>query len=135
MRASTNQFGRITEGTGEPTTISHHGVLGCLGCTREQRRPDLHRPAGATEGRSAMTRMLHHTARMCIRHRLVVLGVWLVVAIVLVGVSHKLGDNTNDNLSLPGTGSQKATDTLAKSFPDQSNGTSPIVLHAKSGQL
>ena len=50
-------------------------------------------------------------------------------------MSHRLGDNTNDNLSLPGTNSQKATDTLAKSFPDQANGTSPIVLHAKSGKL
>ena len=36
---------------------------------------------------------------------------------------------------LPGTDSQKATDTLAKSFPSQANGTSPIVLHASSGKL
>ena len=53
----------------------------------------------------------------------------------LVVVSHRLGDNTNDNLSLPGTDSQRATDTLAASFPDQANGTSPIVLHAPSGRL
>ena len=46
-----------------------------------------------------------------------------------------LGDNTNDNLTLPGTGSQHATDTLAKSFPDQANGTSPIVLHVSNGKL
>jgi RND superfamily putative drug exporter len=45
------------------------------------------------------------------------------------------GDNTNDNLSLPGTGSQHATDTLSSSFPAQANGTSPIVLHARSGKL
>ncbi len=64
-----------------------------------------------------------------------VLGVWLVLTIALVIVSHRLGDNTNDNLSLPGTDSQQATDTLAKSFPDQANGTSPIVLHASSGKL
>jgi putative drug exporter of the RND superfamily len=52
-----------------------------------------------------------------------------------VGVSHRLGDNTNDNASLPGTNSQQATDTLSKSFPDQANGTSPIVLHVSSGKL
>ena len=46
-----------------------------------------------------------------------------------------LGDKTNDNLSLPGTGSQHATDTLSSSFPAQANGTSPIVLHAPSGKL
>ena len=64
-----------------------------------------------------------------------VVGVWLVLAVALVVVSQQLGDNTNDNLSLPGTDSQKATDTLSKSFSAQSNGTSPIVLHAPSGKL
>ena len=58
-----------------------------------------------------------------------------MAAVALVGVSHRLGDNTNDNLTLPGTGSQHATDALAKSFPDQSNGTSPIVLHVSNGKL
>ena len=36
---------------------------------------------------------------------------------------------------MPGTDSQRATDALSKSFPDQANGSSPIVLHAKSGKL
>jgi RND superfamily putative drug exporter len=65
----------------------------------------------------------------------VVLGVWLVATIALVVVSHRLGDNTNDNLSLPGTDSQRATQVLKGSFPAQANGTSPIVLHAKTGKL
>ena len=82
-----------------------------------------------------MTGALYGLARFCVRRRLLVVGVWLVVAVALVAVSHQLGDNTNDNLSLPGTDSQMATDVLKKSFPDQANGTSPIVLHAHSGQL
>jgi RND superfamily putative drug exporter len=82
-----------------------------------------------------MTGVLYGLARSCVRRRFVVLGVWLVLTIVLVGVSHRLGDNTNDNLSLPGTDSQQATDTLARSFPDQANGTSPIVLYASNGKL
>jgi putative drug exporter of the RND superfamily len=82
-----------------------------------------------------MTGALYRLARFCARYRFVVLAVWLVVAVVLVGVSHRLGDNTNDNLTLPGTGSQSATDTLSTSFPDQANGTSPIVLHVSSGKL
>jgi putative drug exporter of the RND superfamily len=82
-----------------------------------------------------MTGVLYGLARFCIRRRLAVLGVWLVAAIALIVVSHRLGENTNDNLSLPGTDSQHATDTLAKSFPNQANGTSPIVLHASSGKL
>jgi RND superfamily putative drug exporter len=82
-----------------------------------------------------MTGMLYAIAKFCVRRRFVVLGIWLVVTIALVAISHGLGENTSENLSLPGTDSQRATDTLAKSFPDQSNGTSPIVLHAASGKL
>ena len=82
-----------------------------------------------------MTGALYGLARFCARHRFVVLTVWLLLAVALVGVSHQLGDHTNDSLTLPGTNSQQATDTLAKSFPDQSNGTSPIVLHVGSGKL
>jgi RND superfamily putative drug exporter len=82
-----------------------------------------------------MTGILHALAQFCIRRRFLVAGVWLVAAIALVGVSQQLGDNTNDNLSLPGTDSQKATDTLNRSFPSQANGTSPIILHAPSGKL
>ncbi len=82
-----------------------------------------------------MTGVLYGIARFCTRQRYVVLAVWLVVAVGLVAVSHRLGDNTNDNLSLPGTNSQHATDTLSKSFPNQANGSSPIVLHVANGKL
>jgi putative drug exporter of the RND superfamily len=82
-----------------------------------------------------VTGVLYGLAKSCVRHRFIVLGLWLVVTVVLVSVSHSLGDNTNDNLSLPGTDSQRASDTLTRSFPDQANGTSPIVLHAYKGKL
>jgi putative drug exporter of the RND superfamily len=86
-------------------------------------------------GGQNLTGTLYGLARFCIRHRFVVLGVWIAMTVALVAVSHTLGDNTNDNLSLPGTDSQRATDTLNKSFPAQANGTSPIVLHASGGKL
>ena len=82
-----------------------------------------------------MTGVLYRIARFCVRHRFVVFGVWVLVAVVLVAVSHRLGDATSDNLNLPGTNSQRATDALSRSFPAQANGVSPIVLHAKSGKL
>ncbi len=82
-----------------------------------------------------MTGILYSIARVCVARRYVVLGLWLVVTVALAVVSQGLGDQTNDNLSLPGTGSQHATDTLKTSFPTQANGTSPIVLHAPSGKL
>ncbi len=82
-----------------------------------------------------MTGALHAVAQFCVRRRLVVIGVWLVATVALVAVSHGLGETTSEDLSLPGTDSQRAMDTLARSFPDQANGTSPIVLHAASGKL
>ncbi|TMM05781.1 MAG: MMPL family transporter [Actinobacteria bacterium] len=82
-----------------------------------------------------MTRMLYAVARFSVRRRFVVLALWLLAAIALVAISHRMGDNTNDNLSLPGTNSQQATNTLTSSFPGQANGASPIVLHARSGKL
>ncbi len=82
-----------------------------------------------------MTGRLYGVGRFCVRHRFVVCGVWLVAAVALIAVSHRLGETTSEDLSLPGTDSQRATDTLAKSFPNQSNGSSPIVLYAAHGKL
>jgi putative drug exporter of the RND superfamily len=96
--------------------------------------PTAVKPLRERDG-AVMTGVLYAIARFCVRHRFVVFGVWVVMAIALVAVSHRLGDNTNDNLSLPGTNSQKATDSLQRSFPAQANGVSPIVLRAKSGKL
>ena len=82
-----------------------------------------------------MTGVLYAIARFCAKWRFAVLAVWLVAAIALAVVAGRAGDKTNDNLKLPGTDSQRATDALAKSFPDQANGSSPIVLHVHSGKL
>jgi RND superfamily putative drug exporter len=82
-----------------------------------------------------MTGVLYRLAQFCVKRRLIVAAVWLVVTVALVAISHGLGDNTNDNLSLPGTDSQRATDALKHSFPAQADGTSPIVLHASNGTL
>jgi len=82
-----------------------------------------------------MTGVLYRLAHFSVRNRFAVLAVWLLAVVALVVVSHRLGENTNDNLSLPGTDSQRATDALANSFPDQANGSSPIVVHASGGKL
>ncbi len=82
-----------------------------------------------------MTGRLYGLGRFCVRHRFVVCGVWLVAAVALIAISHSLGETTSEDLSLPGTDSQRAADTLAESFPNQANGSSPIVLHAAQGKL
>ncbi len=82
-----------------------------------------------------MTGVLYRLGKLCVRHRFVVIAVWLVAVIALVGVSHSMANLTNDSSSLPGTNSQAAVSTLQKSFPAAANGTSPIIFHAPSGQL
>jgi RND superfamily putative drug exporter len=82
-----------------------------------------------------MAGALYKVARFCARRRFWILAAWILVAAALTFVSHRAGDVTNDSLTLPGTNSQSATDTLSKSYPDQANGSSPIVLHVANGKL
>jgi len=55
-----------------------------------------------------------------------------VIAIALVVVANSTGRPENDNLNLPGTGSQSATDLLDEKLPEQANGSVPIVLQSDS---
>ena len=61
------------------------------------------------------------------------LGAWLVVFAVLAIAARSVGPDLNDNLTLPGSDSQKAADLLTERFPSQANGTNPVVLQAPSG--
>jgi uncharacterized membrane protein YdfJ with MMPL/SSD domain len=62
-----------------------------------------------------------------------VLAVWVVIAASIVIVAKTVGQETNDNLTLPGTDSQAATNLLSDKFPDQANGSVPIALKAPEG--
>jgi uncharacterized membrane protein YdfJ with MMPL/SSD domain len=50
-----------------------------------------------------------------------------------VGVARSVGQETNDDLSLPGTDSQAASNLLSDKFPDQANGSVPIAFRAPAG--
>ena len=83
-----------------------------------------------------MSRALHGLAEVCVRWRWLVVGVWaLIVVAHLVVSSVTGGPATDDDLSLPGTDSQAATDLLAAKFPPQQNGSSPVVFHVAAGRL
>src|SRR5918995_1718446 len=68
-------------------------------------------------------------------HKGVVLLAWLVALIVVGALVKSVGANTSNNLELPGTDSQAATDVLAERFPPQQNGKNPIVFHTKTGKV
>jgi putative drug exporter of the RND superfamily len=61
-----------------------------------------------------------------------VVAAWVVIAIGLVVVANSVGRPENDDVTLPGTGSQSATDLLDKYLPAQANGSVPIVLQSDS---
>ena len=79
--------------------------------------------------------MLYRVGGFCARRWAIVGGAWLVIVIGLVAGAQALGSQASDNLTLPGTGSQSVTDELTTGFPDQANGSNPIVLRATSGKV
>jgi RND superfamily putative drug exporter len=80
-----------------------------------------------------LTPVLYRLGHFCARHPVWVLAVWLVVALAIVGVARSAGQETNDDLSLPGTDSQAASNLLSDKFPDQANGSVPIAFRAPAG--
>ncbi|HZL65521.1 MAG TPA: MMPL family transporter [Thermoleophilia bacterium] len=82
-----------------------------------------------------MSRFLYRLGAVCVRRRYVVLLMWtLAFASVVAGVL-AFGMRTNNDIRLPGTGAQHASDLLRREFPPQQNGLSPIVFRAARGKL
>ena len=82
-----------------------------------------------------MTDLMHRAGRICADNAWIVVILWVLVAISLAIGIRLFGAQTDNDLSLPGTGSQDATDVLAQRFPPQQNGTSPIVFYTPDGKL
>jgi putative drug exporter of the RND superfamily len=82
-----------------------------------------------------MTGPLYHLGRFCSRHHRVVIALWLVLAVGLALAARAAGDRTNDNLTLPGTGSTQATDLLEDRLPKQAYGTNPVTLQVDDGKI
>jgi uncharacterized membrane protein YdfJ with MMPL/SSD domain len=82
-----------------------------------------------------MARLLHKLGLLCARRPWIVIGIWFVLLVVIFGTTSVFGSKTNNNLNLPGTGSQEAKDLLQDKFPPQQNGTNPIVFEITKGKL
>ena len=82
-----------------------------------------------------MARFLLGLGTVVVHRKWIVVGVWALAAVAVVLTVRSFGANTSDNLRLPGTDSQAATDLLADRFPPQQNGRSPVVFHADAGQV
>src|SRR5215210_3664220 len=82
-----------------------------------------------------MSRVLYALGRVCVRHRYVVLAIWVALLAGTVAVANEVGKQTSDNLTVPGSGSTHATNLLDDNLPDQANGTNPVVMEARTGDL
>jgi RND superfamily putative drug exporter len=82
-----------------------------------------------------VTGPLYAIGRFCSRHHYPVIATWLVAAIALVTIGQASGSKTSENLTLPGTGSTKATELLEDNLPEQAYGSNPLVLEATHGKL
>jgi RND superfamily putative drug exporter len=80
-----------------------------------------------------LTPLLYRLGHFCARHPVWVIVAWLVISLSVVIIARSVGQETNDDLDLPGTGSQAATNLLSDKFPDQANGSVPIALRAPEG--
>jgi hypothetical protein len=80
-----------------------------------------------------LTRVLYACGRACVRFRWLVIAAWIAVAVVLHLAAASAGEDWTDNLTLPGTGSTRATDLLQERLPQQAYGSIPISLRDPNG--
>jgi len=82
-----------------------------------------------------VTGPLYAIGRFCSRHHWPVIAAWIVLAIALLALAQAAGSKTSENLTLPGTGSTKATELLEDDLPKQAYGSNPLVFEAPQGKL
>src|SRR6478736_6022525 len=78
-----------------------------------------------------LARMLYRLGHLVAAHPVIVLVLWVAIAVGVTLTVKQVGANTDNNISLPGTGSQAATDLLQAGFPPQQNGSNPIIFHIR----
>jgi putative drug exporter of the RND superfamily len=82
-----------------------------------------------------VTGPLYAIGRFCSRHHWPTIAVWIVAAVALIVAGQAGESKTNDNLTLPGTGSTLATELLEDKLPEQAFGSNPLVFRAEAGEV
>ncbi len=80
-----------------------------------------------------MTGPLYRFSQWTVQHAKLVLAIWAVAAVAIVMIANTIGRITNDDLSIPGSDSTHATNTLDRYLPNQANGSNPVVLETTDG--
>lgn len=75
-----------------------------------------------------MTRWLYSVARRCAEHGWLVIGIWIAIALVIVGANRLIPGASVEEFSLRGTDSTTAQELLGQAFPGASSEAQPVVL-------
>ncbi|MGF1471326.1 MAG: MMPL family transporter, partial [Rubrobacteraceae bacterium] len=81
-----------------------------------------------------MTAALYRLGRFCANHPGRVILVWLLAVAVIGAFALLIGQQTSNQLTLPGTDSQRASNLLQNNFPDEANGSVPVAFRAPKGE-
>src|SRR4051794_13557716 len=79
--------------------------------------------------------MAERLTRIVVAHPKKVAIGWFAMLVLAMAASHTANPRYVNNLALPGTDSQRATDLLRRELPAQSGDTDQIVLHATTGLI
>jgi RND superfamily putative drug exporter len=108
---------------------------------RRYRRPDGGTGAGiapAGDRRAAHERRssgaLASWARACTNHPWRVVGSWIAIVIILVGLVMTVGGELRDEFTIPGSETQAATDLIESQFASEQGGVLNVVFAAPAGQ-
>ncbi|UGQ12819.1 MMPL family transporter [Yinghuangia sp. ASG 101] len=77
-----------------------------------------------------MSTILFRLGRWSFRHRRIVLGTWLMIAIAAVLAATLSGGQTSDEFTIPGTESQRTTDLLEAKLPSLAGAQTQVVFEA-----
>lgn len=81
-----------------------------------------------------MSSFLYRVGRFAAAHRLVVIGIWLLIAVGAGSLAAALGNNLQATFQIPGTQAQTALDALEQRFPQISGGSAKVVVAAPEGE-
>ncbi|MFN8103628.1 MAG: MMPL family transporter [Acidimicrobiia bacterium] len=82
-----------------------------------------------------MSRWLHRVGLFSVRHRRLVVVVWVLVVAGAVMANRFVGAGQVDNFEIPGVESQQARDLLAERFPSRAGATAMVVFHAEGASV
>jgi RND superfamily putative drug exporter len=82
-----------------------------------------------------MSSMLERLGRGAARRHRIVIGLWIVAAVVLGVVASRNGGQTRDVFTIPGTQSQQAFDLLEQRFPAANGASAQVVFQSTNGTL